>query len=41
MRDILALPMRPLHNDDTADMFDFHMYDYIVDAIDTVTSKRF
>ena len=27
------------YNEDTAGMFDFHSYDYIVDAIDTVTAK--
>ena len=37
--DILVNTYETFYNDDTADMFDFHMYDYIVDAIDTVTSK--
>lgn len=37
--DTLVNTYETFYNDDTADMFDFHMYDYIVDAIDTVTSK--
>lgn len=37
--DILVNTYETFYNDDTAGMFDFHMYDYIVDAIDTVTSK--
>src|SRR5699024_7125533 len=27
------------YNEDTADMFDFRMFNYVVDAIDTVSSK--
>lgn len=36
---ILVHTYETFYNEDTADMFDFHAYDYIVDAIDTVTSK--
>lgn len=34
---ITALPI--FYNEDTADMIDFSQYDYIADAIDTVSSK--
>lgn len=37
--DILVNTYETFYNADTAELFDFHMYDYIVDAIDTVTSK--
>lgn len=36
---ILVHTYETFYNEDTADMFDFHAYDYVVDAIDTVTSK--
>ena len=36
---ILVHTYETFFNEDTSDMFDFHMFDYIVDAIDTVTSK--
>lgn len=36
---ILVHTYETFYNEDTADMFDFSAYDYIVDAIDTVTSK--
>lgn len=37
--DIIVHTYEVFYNEDTEDMFDFHAYDYIVDAIDTVTSK--
>ena len=36
---ILVHTYETFYNEDTADMFDFRGVDYIVDAIDTVTSK--
>ncbi len=36
---ILVHTYETFYNEDTAGMFDFHTFDYIVDAIDTVTSK--
>lgn len=36
---ILVHTYETFYSEDTADMFDFRVYDYIVDAIDTVTSK--
>lgn len=36
---ILVHTYETFYNEDTAGMFDFHSFDYIVDAIDTVTSK--
>lgn len=36
---ILVHTYETFYNEDTAVMFDFHSFDYIVDAIDTVTSK--
>lgn len=36
---ILVHTYETFYNEDTAGMFDFHSYDYIVDAIDTVSSK--
>lgn len=36
---ILVHTYETFFNEDTSSMFDFHMFDYIVDAIDTVTSK--
>lgn len=36
---ILIHTYETFYNSDTAAMFDFHNYDYVVDAIDTVTSK--
>lgn len=36
---ILVNTYETFYNEDTVNMFDFHSYDYIVDAIDTVTSK--
>ena len=36
---ILVHTYETFYNEDTADMFDFRGADYIVDAIDTVTSK--
>ena len=36
---ILVNTYETFYNEDTADMFDFHAFDYVVDAIDTVTSK--
>lgn len=36
---ILVHTYETFYNEDTAGMFDFRGYDYIVDAIDTVTSK--
>ena len=36
---ILVHTYETFYNDETADMFDFSDYDYVVDAIDTVTSK--
>ena len=36
---ILVHPYETFYNEDTADMIDFHSFDYVVDAIDTVTSK--
>lgn len=36
---ILVHTYETFYNNDTAEMFDFHNYDYVVDAIDTVTSK--
>ena len=37
--DILVNTYETFYNEDTADMFDFRSFDYIVDAIDTVSSK--
>ena len=37
--DIIVHTYAVFYNEDTEGMFDFHAYDYIVDAIDTVTSK--
>ncbi len=37
--DILVRTYETFYNADTASMFDFRAYDYIVDAIDTVSSK--
>lgn len=37
--DILVHIYETFYNEDTADMFDFRMFDYVVDAIDTVSSK--
>ncbi|MDO4337685.1 MAG: tRNA threonylcarbamoyladenosine dehydratase [Eubacteriales bacterium] len=37
--DILVHTYETFYNEDTAGMFDFHSFDYVVDAIDTVTSK--
>lgn len=36
---ILVNTYETFYNEDTADMFDFRAFDYVVDAIDTVTSK--
>ena len=36
---ILVHTYETFYNQDTEEMFDFHSYDYVVDAIDTVTSK--
>lgn len=36
---ILVHTYETFYNEDTAGMFDLHSFDYIVDAIDTVTSK--
>lgn len=36
---ILVHTYETFYNEDTADMFDFRAYDYIVDAIDTVSAK--
>lgn len=36
---ILVHTYETFYNEDTAGMFDFRSYDYIVDAIDTVTAK--
>lgn len=36
---ILVHTYETFYSSDTAAMFDFHNYDYVVDAIDTVTSK--
>lgn len=36
---ILVHTYETFYNEDTAGMFDFHSFDYVVDAIDTVTSK--
>lgn len=37
--EILVHTYETFYNEDTAGMFDFRSYDYIVDAIDTVSSK--
>ena len=37
--DILVHIYETFYNEDTASLFDFQMYDYVVDAIDTVSSK--
>jgi tRNA A37 threonylcarbamoyladenosine dehydratase len=37
--DILVHTYQTFYNEETADLFDFKSYDYIVDAIDTVSSK--
>lgn len=37
--DILVNTYETFYNEDTADMFDFSAFDYVVDAIDTVTAK--
>lgn len=36
---ILVHTYETFYNEDTANMFDFRSFDYVVDAIDTVTSK--
>ena len=36
---ILVYTYQTFYNKETADLFDFKSYDYIVDAIDTVSSK--
>ncbi len=36
---IHAVPRQVFYTPDTADQFDFRQYDYVVDAIDTVTGK--
>lgn len=36
---ILVNTYETFYNEDTVHMFDFHSFDYIIDAIDTVTSK--
>lgn len=36
---ILVHTYETFYNEDTAGMFDFHSFDYIVDAVDTVTAK--
>ncbi len=36
---ILVHTYETFYNEDTAGMFDFHSFDYVVDAIDTVTGK--
>ncbi len=38
-QDILVHTYETFYNIDTADMFDFRSFDYVVDAIDTVSSK--
>lgn len=38
-QDILVHTYETFYNADTADMFDFGAFDYVVDAIDTVSSK--
>lgn len=37
--DIIVHTYEVFYNEDTEGMFDFHSYDYVVDAIDTVSSK--
>ena len=37
--DIQVRPIKLFYSPDTADQFDFSQYDYVVDAIDTVTGK--
>lgn len=37
--DIAVTPLRCFYMPETADSFDFSQYDYVVDAIDTVTGK--
>ncbi len=37
--DIQVNPIRAFYGPDTANQFDFSQYDYVVDAIDTVTGK--
>lgn len=37
--DIRATPIKQFYGPDTAEQFDFSQYDYVVDAIDTVTGK--
>ena len=37
--DIQARPVKLFYGPDTAHLFDFSQYDYVVDAIDTVTGK--
>lgn len=37
--DIKVRPLKTFFSPDTADAFDFTQYDYVVDAIDTVTGK--
>lgn len=38
-QDILVHTYETFYGEDTKDMFDFSAYDYIIDAIDTVTAK--
>ena len=37
--DCMVRPYKTFYLPDTQDQFDFHAYDYVVDAIDTVTGK--
>lgn len=37
--DIIVHTYEVFYNEDTEGMFDFHSYDYVIDAIDTVSSK--
>lgn len=37
--DILVHTYQTFYNSDTIDLFDFKAYDYIIDAVDTVTAK--
>ena len=37
--DCVVRTYRTFYLPDTADQFDFHQYDYVVDAVDTVTGK--
>lgn len=38
-QDIIVHTYEVFYNEDTEGMFDFHSYDYVIDAIDTVSSK--